>query len=289
MDFNYERPKSLEEALKLRARYRGDVTFMAGGTDVLVDIRNGVLKPKMLMDISSLDELNYIKEEDSQIRIGSGTKIAEIQKAFLIQKHAPLLVKACQKFANPLIKNRATIGGNITCASPAADMAPPLLVLDAEAVLGSTRDKRVLPLHKLFCGVKQTRERDDELLIEVKFNKPHKEKSEFLKLGLRNGTCLAVASLSIMFGIANSVIRKPKIALGSVAPTPLRATKTEEMLNNKEPGLDNIRRAGDTLKREVKPISDIRGSAEYRREISAALLFTAFQNLGYVLDAEKAQ
>ena len=108
MDFNYERPKSLEEALKLRARYRGDVTFMAGGTDVLVDIRNGVLKPKVLMDISSLDELNYIKEEDNQIRIGSGTRIAEIQKAFLIQKHAPLLVKACQKFANPLIKNSAT-------------------------------------------------------------------------------------------------------------------------------------------------------------------------------------
>ena len=281
MDFIYERVESVEHALKLKAGYGKGGVFMAGGTDVLVDIRNGILKPKALIDISCLDELSYIRQQDGQIRVGSGTGIAEIQKSPIIQSHAAVLFKACDRFANPLIKNRATLGGNLICASPAADMAPPLLVLEAEVVLRSSRGERILPIEELFCGVKQTAQRDDELLTEVRFNQAREKKSEFLKLGLRNGTCLSIVSLAMTCNVAGGVITEPRIALGSVAPSPLRARSTERVLSNAEPTVANIGRAGDTVKGEVKPITDIRGSAEYRRQMSAALLLMAFQNLGY--------
>jgi len=286
MDFIYEKVSSLEEALLLKSRYKEKGVFIAGGTDLLVDVRNNVLElePKVIIDISGLDEINYIRQEDSQISVGAVTRISEIQKSSIVQRNAPILFKACKKCANPLIKNIATLGGNLINASPAADMAIPLLILEARVVLKSINGERVMLLEEFFSGVKRTSHRSDELLTEIVFNEAQGKRHEFLKMGQRNGTSIAIVSLALIFNVAGGVIKDDiKLALGSVAPVPLRARQTETALRGAEPSLENIKRAGKILKNEVNPIIDVRGSAEYRREMSAVLLLMAFQNLGYGL------
>ncbi len=285
MNFIYEKAGSLAEALRLKAGYKENGAFIAGGTDLLVDMRNNLLapEPKAVIDISDLDEINYIRQENGQIRIGAGVKIAEIQKSPVVQTNAAVLSQACREFANPLVKKRATLGGNLINASPAADMAPPLLVLGAKVTLKSVSVEREIPLEEFFLGVKKTSDKSNELLTEVRFNKAQGEKYEFLKLGQRNGTSISIACLALMFEVTDDTIKDPRVALGSVAPTALRACRTENALNGVEPLIGNIRRAGDILRHEINPITDIRGSAEYRREISALLLLLAFQNQGYAL------
>ena len=282
MDFTYEKAGSFTQALKLKAEYKEKGVFIAGGTDLLVDIRNNILEPEAVIDISDLDEINYIRQEDNQVKIGAMTRIAQIEKSSIVHSHAPILYKASKDFANPLINNMATLGGNLINASPAADMATPLLVLGAKVVLKSANGERVIPLEELFSGVRKTNHRSDELLAEISFNGAQGKKCEFLKLGQRNGTSISIASLSLLFDIAGGVIGDDlRLAVGSVAPVPLRARKTEGVLRGVEPSARNIKLAGDMLKCEVTPITDVRGTAEYRMEMVAALLLMAFQNLGY--------
>jgi len=284
MDFTYEKARSLQEALALKSRYKEGGLFIAGGTDLLVDIRNSALEtePEAVIDISDLEELNYIRQENSEISIGAVTRISEIQRSSIVQGDAPIIFRACKEFANPLIKNIATLGGNLVNASPAADMATPLLILGANVVLKSVNGERLVPLEEFFSGVKKTSNRNDELLTEVRFNETGEKKYGFLKMGQRNGTAISLVSLSLMFDVTDGVIADDlKLAMGSVAPVPFRANKTEGALHGVEPSLENIKRASDILKHEVNPITDVRGSADYRREMSAMLLLMAFQNLGY--------
>ncbi len=284
MNFLYEKARSLKEALELKSKYKENAVFIAGGTALLVDIRSDVLEPepRAVIDISALDEIDYIRQEGSQISIGAVVKIAAIKKSPIVQKSAPILSQVCKQFANPLIRNRATLGGNLINASPAADMATPLLTLGATILLKSIDGERTIPVEEFFSGAKRTNHRNDELLAGVRFNETQGKRYQFLKMGQRNGTAISLVSLSLMFDVADGVIKDDlKLALGSVAPTPIRAYRTEDALHGVGPSLENIKRAGNILKDEVNPISDVRGSAEYRREMSAALLQIAFQNLGY--------
>jgi carbon-monoxide dehydrogenase medium subunit len=282
MDFHYEKAGSLEEALELKSRYGDDGLFIAGGTDLLVDMRNNVRASGTIIDIADLEEIFYIRQEYNQIKIGAGTRIASIQKSTLVQKYGPVLGKACKTYANPLIKNRATLGGNLINASPAADMATPLLVLEADVILKSINRERAVPLIEFFSGAKKTSQNSDELLTEIRFNQAQSKRYEFLKLGQRNGTYISITSLALLLDVADDIIKDIRLALGSVAPVPFRAYKTEVVLSGGTPSPENLKRAGDTLKNEVKPITDIRGSAEYRRKMSAMLLSMAFKNLGYL-------
>ena len=284
MDFIYEKARSLKEALELKSRYKEKAVFIAGGTSLLVDIRNEVLmpEPEAVIDISRLDEIDYIRQEDGQISIGAATSISAIKKSSIVQKGAPILSQACAQFANPLIRNRATLGGNLVNASPAADMATPLLTLGATVLLKSLDGKRTVPMEEFFFGAKISNHRDDELLVEVRFNEHQGKRYQFLKMGQRNGTTISLVSLSLMFDVADGRMTDDvKLAMGSVAPMPMRAYRTEEALRGTTPSPENIKRAGSILKDEISPISDIRGSAEYRREMSAAQLQIAFQNLGF--------
>jgi len=283
----YKKAESLEEALELKAKYGESGVFLAGGTDLLIDIRNNILEPEpeIIIDISGLEKIDCIRQGGSQIIIGAATTLSEIQKSLLIRNKASVLFQACQKCANPLIRNTATLGGNLVNASPAADMATPLLVLGAFAVLKSVNGERVIPLQEFFSGVKKTNHNNNEMLTELRFSEAQEKKCMFLKMGQRNGTSISIVSLSLLFDVVDGVIKDDlKLALGSVAPVPLRAHRTEEALRGFEPSLENIKQAGSILKSEVSPINDVRGSAEYRREMSAILLQIAFQNLGYGLN-----
>lgn len=278
-DFVFLKAESISDALKLKDEYKEEASFIAGGTDLLVDLRNEKVEPEALIDISDLSELVFVKENDGEIEIGACTSIYKIQESAAIQRKSPILYEACKELANPLIKNRGTLGGNLINASPAADTAPPLMVLGAEAVLGSVEGERTMPLEELFLGVKKTCLKDNEMLKKIRFEESGERKGAFLKVGQRVGSTISIASLSILTGLDGDKIVNPKIAMGSVAPTPIRTRKTEEVLSDEEIIPSTVEKASDTIKQEVSPISDVRGSANYRAEVSEALLKKALESL----------
>ncbi len=270
----YYRPHHLKEALQLLKKWKGKAKLIAGGTNGVPDLRAKASKPKAFIDLSHLKSLSYIKENEKEIRIGALTTISDLSSHGIIQKHIPILAIAAQQLGNPLVRNRATIGGNLADASPAADMAPPLLALEAKVVtLREGQKGREIGIDQFFTGPNQTLLKYDEMIKEIivpKLNE--KTKTAYMKLGLRNSMAISVASLALKMEMEGSLCKKARIGLGAVAPTPLRAYRTEERLTGKAIHSDVVEACGDEIQKEIKPITDIRASAEYRREMISVIL-----------------
>ncbi len=274
----FRKPESVSEACELKNKHKGNAAFIAGGTDLMIDIRDRALEEDFVIDISDLNKLDYVDIENDTVRIGSTTKAVSIEKSKAVKK-VPLVKKVFKKFANPLIKNQATIGGNIISASPAADMAPLLLVLNAKVTLKNIDGRRTIPISDLFEGVKSTNEKKDEILTEISFKIPEGNlRSDFQKLSERRASAISTASLAILYDIVEGNFMDPKISLGAVAPIPIRAINTEKVLDGSEVSKETIEKAKDSLRKEVSPITDLRGTKDYRREVSGQLLQKAFNN-----------
>ncbi len=268
----YFKAESVSEACELKDEYRDEAAFLSGGTDLIVDIREGDFDREYIIDISDLQELSYVDVDDGVVRIGSVTEAVDIEGSDVLGS-VPLLKKGFREFANPLVKNQATMGGNIISASPAADMGPLLLVLDAEVTLRSVSGERTIPVYELFEGVKETSEDDDEILTEISFEVPDGLlRNDFVKLSERDANAISTVSLAIMYDVVDGAFKDPRIGMGAVAITPIRAEETEDVLRGSEVSDDVIEEAKSVLRDEVSPISDVRGSKEYRREVSGELL-----------------
>jgi carbon-monoxide dehydrogenase medium subunit len=214
--------------------------------------------------------LSGIELRKDGLHIGGLARLAEIEGSPLAQEKAPALVQAIRIMACPPIRNRGTITGNLCTASPAADTAPPLLVLNASVRMQSSGGERIVPLADFFLGPGETVKRLDEMLTEVIL--PIEEgHSAFLKLGRRKAFTLSIASAAAFAKIRGGKMEEVRVALGAVAPTPLRGRKVEEALKGKEANEENIAQAAEWIKNEVRPISDVRASAEYRRDMSYVL------------------
>lgn len=271
-DIAFVKPKSLKEALEQKNKWGKGALFIAGGSNMLIYLKDRKIKPNCFIDISELEELRQISVHDETVSIGPSVRISEIEDSLQVKEDAYILHQATNEFGNPLIKNKGTIGGNIADASPAADMAPPLLVLDAYINLASIDGKRKIPLHKFFLNPRKTAIKDNEMISEITFSKMKKNDiGAFIKLGNRNATTISVVSIAVWLSKEKNKINNIRVALGSVAPTPIRSYNTEKMLQGSIPTDDLIQKAMDTLQTEVNPISDVRATADYRREISAAL------------------
>lgn len=269
-------PRSLEEALEmLRA---GEVTVLAGGTDLMPQSHSGKLQlAPVLMSVRHVPELQGIAEAGGAIRIGAAATIGELRASALVRGRLPVLWQACDKFASDQVRNAATIGGNICNASPAGDTLVPLLVLEAQAVLVSKPDgamhARRLPLAEFFLGPGRTRRRPEELLAAIEVPAPPANfVSEFYKFGTR--PALDISAISIGFGAVREagVLRNVRIALGAVAPTPVRAPRAEAALEGRAPEEQALARAAAAALAEIRPISDVRASDWYRRELVRNML-----------------
>jgi carbon-monoxide dehydrogenase medium subunit len=198
-----------------------------------------------------------------------------------IQKYAPILFEAANQLGNPLVRNRATIAGNIADASPAADMAVPLLSL--EAIVLTERDggkKRQIPIDQFFIGPNKTVLKNDEIIREISFSKPvTNTQMAYIKLGLRNAMAISVVSLAVVMEIKGNKCIKARIGLGAVAPTPMRAYRTEELLTGKELTTKLIKECSKKVLDEISPITDIRASREYRSEMVLVLLGRLVQQI----------
>ena len=278
--FKYISPENKEEALKILKEERVNSCIVAGSTNVLPDIKDKNLTPKILVDITAIKELRGVDKKKDKICIGPLTTIAELINSEFILKESRILIQAAEQFADPLVRNNATIGGNLVTASPAADMAVPLLTLDALIKIESVREKREVKLKDFFLGPGKTILQDDEMIVGIEFEQSDINKNGyFIKLGQRKAMAIAIASVAVNLEVRQNKISQIRIAAGSIAPIPIRLTIVEEFLENKEISNKLIEEAMNKVSEEVNPISDIRASEEYRRYISGILFKRAFNKL----------
>jgi CO/xanthine dehydrogenase FAD-binding subunit len=272
--FDMLTPASLQEALAFLEKDGEKITPVAGGTNLIVDCHSGRHEPQVVMNVQPLAEIGRIEEKGGMIEIGGGVTLRAIEQSELIKNKANALYRAAIQFANPLIRNRATVGGNLCDASPASDTAAPLLALGAEVQLTSQKGSRWVPLHEFFVHVRKTVRKPDELLTAVHWPLvPAHSANTFYKLGLRKADAISVVSLAIYVALdANNKISTARIALGSVAPTPIRAFDAESYLIGKAGSEDGYAEAAKLAQKACKPISDVRASADYRREMVEVLV-----------------
>jgi carbon-monoxide dehydrogenase medium subunit len=272
---NYHKPKDLNEALKL-LKELGDAKPIAGGTDLMVDMKIGRVKTRNLIDISDLREIRKIEFHKDSIIIGAAVTLQEIISNEKIRREIPILVEATENMGSWQIRNMATIGGNLCNASPAADMAPPLMVLNSKLKLSSINGDRVIPLEKFFKGPRQTELMADELLTEIIVPRESCNAGmKFIKIGRRRAHTLSIVAVAVAVRTMEDKIEYIRIALNSIAPTPIRAYKTEEELIGSR--VNEVEGKVKKLIEEIKPISDVRASAEYRREMAVKITIDALK------------
>jgi len=272
-EFDYTRPNDLNGALQLLGNLREKAKVIAGGTDLLPLLREDILVPTHVVDISNLAELNFIREENGLIKIGGATKMRSIEKSKIVQHKIPMFADAAQLVGEIGVRNIATLGGNLVNASPAGDTAPPLLVLDASVTLRNSKIERTVRLENFFVHVKKTIVQPDEILTEVKIPiPPSASGGAFLRLAKRGGNIISIVSAAALVSLKNDVCKTVRIAMGSVAPTPIRIPNAEAILENSKPTETKIREAAEKIKQTIKPISDVRASDEYRRETGVTLV-----------------
>lgn len=273
MTFNYEKAGSLPEAIALYAMHAGKYPVLAGGTDIVVQWRSGLLDLKGVVDISGVDELKEIREVDDFIEIGALCTHARIYSSDIIKKFVPVLGKASRTIGALQIQNRGTIGGNIMNASPAGDTLPVIVACGAELKLQSLTGERWIPAEKFFIGYRKTAPGTNELLTRIKFPKAAKnEVARFYKIGARRAQAISKVVMCCLAIIDHGGIGKIAIALGSVAPTVVRAYGTEILLKGRVINAALIDAARHSLEDEVHPIDDVRSTAMYRKHVCGTLI-----------------
>jgi CO/xanthine dehydrogenase FAD-binding subunit len=266
-------PRDLPTALEEMARQPGAWKPFAGGTDLMVLLEAGKLPHRKFLSIWKLPELRGIELTPGHAILGASTTYSEVRRHELLAREFPLLCRAAAETGSIATQNRGTLGGNIANASPAADSPPALLVYDADLELVSAGASRWVPYHGFWSGYKQTALRPDELIRRIRLLRPApKWKHYYRKVGTRRAQAISKVCFAAAAQIDAGRIADVRIALGSVAPTVLRAVETERILQGERLSPALLRAAQETLAREIVPIDDIRSTARYRRRIAQNLL-----------------
>ena len=266
-------PRKLSEALDTLATEPGVWQPFAGGTDLMVLLESGKLPHKNYLNIWNLAELRGIEVTDAEVTLGALTTYTEIQAHPILRDEFPMLAQAASETGGLAIQNRGTLGGNIVNASPAADSPPALLAYDAELEFVSTAGARRVAYHGFHTGYKQMNIRPDELLARIRLPRVGKEvRHYYRKVGTRKAQAISKTCLAATARMENEIVADVRIALGSVAPIPLRCVKTETIIRGVKIDEDVIRRAKDELAVEITPIDDIRSTKNYRLRVSQNLL-----------------
>jgi xanthine dehydrogenase small subunit len=263
--------EQLNEAYKILAEQ--PVKVLAGGTDLMVVYSSGGKLPSNLLDIWKLDELRTITEENDFLKIGALTTYTQLVSDERVKRYAPTLVDASLTIGAVQIQNRGTLGGNIVNASPAGDSLPVLSAFDAKIEIGSIRGTRQVNFNEFYTGYRQTVLASDELVLNILLPKQkEQETAKFYKVGTRAAQAISKVVMSVRATVENKKVLSIAIALGSVAPTVIRAKETENLLIEKEITPSLLEEARQKLSQEVKPIDDIRSNEHYRRVISGNLI-----------------
>jgi xanthine dehydrogenase FAD-binding subunit len=278
-ELEYHAAHDLKEALELAEQFGSRKRFLSGGTDVMVRLKEGLIREDVIIDLSRVAELRFVRKDSGVVHIGPGATHADLCASSIVLEHGRALALAASRVGGPQIRNMGTVGGNVANASPAGDTIPALIVLDAVASIASRTGTRDVPIIDFFTGPGRSVLAADELVSELHFpaTGPN-ELTGFGKLGARQAMTISTANVAFYFKIGNNRrIAEARIAFGSVAPTVVRAHKTEQMFCQLPPVLswDAIRGAAQMAWKEVAPIDDLRATAVYRKEAVVGLLAEA--------------
>lgn len=272
-DMELHEASSLAEASELMRRYAPDARFLAGGTDLLVDLKSGMVSTGHVVSLNRIGELRGVTSTDSELRIGALTTANQLAASPIVRERFPSILDATRDMAAPQIRNMATVGGNIASAVPSADLPPILIVLNASVVLWSPEGERRIPLDSFFTGPRRTARQDDEVLTAIVIpNPPPGLGAAYARFALREANACAVAGVAASVRLdGENVIRRARIAIGCVAPIPKLVESAASLLVGRAAEPDAFEDAAATAAEAAEPISDIRGSAEFRQELVCVL------------------
>jgi len=278
-ELEYHVAHDLKEALKLAEQFGSRKRFLSGGTDVTVRLKEGLVREDVIVDLSHMAELRFVREDSGIVHVGAGATHADLSASPIVRQHGCALALAASRVGGPQIRNMGTVGGNVANASPAGDTIPALIVLDAVVSIASHKGIREVPIIDFFTGPGRSVLAAEELVTEFHFPATGPDElSGFGKLGARQAMTISTANVAFYFRIGDKHrIVEARIAFGSVAPTVVRAHKTEQMFCQLPPVLswDAIRGAAQMAWKEVAPIDDLRATAVYRKEAVVGLLAEA--------------
>jgi carbon-monoxide dehydrogenase medium subunit len=283
--FELALPRSVDEALRVLSDRGSDAKLLAGGTDLLPQMKNGLLKPACVIDLSGVARVKALQPEAAGLRVGAAVPARALERDATARSTYTALSESAALVGSVQVRNLATLGGNLCNAAPSADMAPPLLALDAEAVIVGPKGERRVPFADFFTGVRRTVLAADEILVEIVVPAPGpRSGGNYLRHTPRRELDIAVVGVAAQLTLANGSCSKARIALAAVAPVPLRARQAEQALEGKPVTPEAIERAAELAVGVAKPISDQRGSADYRRHLvrvlTARTLRTALTRAG---------
>jgi carbon-monoxide dehydrogenase medium subunit len=265
-------PETVEECLRVLGERGADAKLVAGGTDLVPQLKNGVLKPRCVVDLSGVAPLKSLRADDGGLRVGAAVTARALELDPRVRARYTALAESGALIGSVQVRNLATVGGNLCNAAPSADMAPPLLALEAEAVIAGPKGQRKVSLAEFFLGVRSTILAPDELLVELAVPAPGpRSGGQYLRHTPRRELDIAVVGVASQLTLSDGVCRKARIALAAVAPVPLRATAAEKALEGQRVTPDRIEQAAELAVGAARPISDQRGSADFRRHLTRVL------------------
>ncbi len=267
--FDYERVSSLQEAFDAVSGSKGVSVFMAGGTDLLIQMKEGKVRPQRIIDVKGIREMEGMEISEAEISIGALTSIRTLEISSTALEKLPLLTQAAAKLGSVQVRNRATIGGNLCNAAPSAETAPALLALDTQAEIYGKAGMRIVDLNDFFLGPGSTVLDEGEILTCLKIPVTQSQKGAiYYKLSTRKAMDLAFVGVAVLLELdGNDRISKARIALGAVAPTPIRVPSAEILLEGEILSKEIAQESAELVAQACQPISDHRASAEYRREM----------------------
>lgn len=272
-NFEYYSPQSLEEACHILSEHQNTAAVLAGGTDLLVDLKEETVRWDHLVSLKKVEEVRGIHYgKENGLTIGAAVTHSELARSEIVQRLFPGLAEAASSIGAVQVRNRGTIGGNVCSAVPSADLPPMLLVLDSEFRLVSANSERCVPASQFFLGPRRTVVRGNEILAEIRVPQPAENSGScYLKFSLRDAMALAVAGVAAYVAMDDDECLEARIALGAVSPTPVMAVKAGEALRGSTINEETAKNTGAIAREECVPISDIRGSAEYRKDLVEVL------------------
>jgi len=290
--FDYHEPDNMRSALELMSSLKSNAKIIAGGTDILVNMKKGVISPKYLVSLGKMKELFVLEQRKKGIAIGSHVIISELAESGLLWKNFSVIAKAASVLGSPLIRNRATIGGNIVTARPAADLPPALMAVGAKVELKGKKGRREVSLDEFFLGPGKTVIRADEILTKIIINElPPFTGGDYMKLGHRKALEIAIVAVAarVTLDKPQGIIKNVRIILSAVAPQAIHAVSAEKVLINEKPTEKLIERAATLAMQDCSPITDIRGGAEYRKEIVKVLTKRTLLNAVKAVNRKKVK
>ncbi len=281
--FDYYDPETVEEACGLLTELGGQAKLLAGGTDLIVNMKRRTVLPDHVVSLSKIESLTALDASNGTVRIGARVTAGEIAESEAVRQDFAALAAGAAGLGSPLIRNLATIGGNLVTARPAADTPAPLLIYNAHVVLKSGGGERTVSIGEFFAGPGETVIGEQEILTEIILEKPQgRTGAGHLKLGVRNALEISLVNVAAFLRLDQGVIAEARVAMGSVAPTPILSPGAGTVLKGEKPSESLFSRAAEAAASDSRPIDDFRASAAYKRAMVETLtrraLAAAYEN-----------